>query len=100
MLSEMSAQAGDVASIKKIDGAAERLVFDALVVGQVQSCSKGWPIDVVFQSWPARKSSFASDRQLGIAQAQGSVEYLLIAGLTKSGMKFANKLGSRWMTSR
>ena len=89
----MRTQPIDIARIQKFYRMAKCRVFDSLLVRQIQPIGERWLFNVPLQPRPARKSIFAGDGELRVAEAELSVEDFGICGPTETRMKFPDPLG-------
>ena len=85
-------QSGDITGIKKLHGAAKCDVFNSLMVRQIELIGERGPFNMPFQFGPARKSMFASDGELRVAEAERGVENFNVRGMDETRKKFPEAL--------
>ena len=93
MLIQVRAQTSRVTCIEEFHGAAKCFIFNPLLVRQIQPVGERWFFDVPFQPRPARKSIFAGDGKLRVAEAERGVEDFSVRGTKETRVKFPDPLG-------
>jgi hypothetical protein len=93
MLLQVRAQTRCITRIEKFHGAAKSFIFNPLLVRQIQPVAERWFFDVPFQSRPARKSIFAGDGKLRVAEAEPAVEDFSVRSTKETRVKFPDPLG-------
>jgi hypothetical protein len=92
VLAQVGAQAGCIARVEQVDGAAKDGVFDALVMWQVESVRLGGLFNMCFEPRPAGEAVFAGDGELRVAELELGREDCGVCGARKAGMEFADQL--------
>ena len=85
MLIQVRAQTSYVTCIEEFHGTTKCCIFNPLLVRQIQSIGERWFFNVPFQPRPARKSIFAGDCKLRVAEAELGVEDFSVRGPRKRG---------------
>jgi hypothetical protein len=88
----VSAQTSGISGIEQINRAAKNVIFDSVMVRQVELIRERGSFNVPFQSRPTGKAVFAGDGELRVAQTEMSGEDLIICGFTQARMKLTDSL--------
>src|ERR1035438_5915752 len=96
MLLHKGPQSCGVPCIQKFHGAAKRVVFNALMMRQIQFVGEGGFFNMPLQPRPAREPSLARDGGLCVAELELGVEDFRIRRLSESRMKFSQLLRKGW----
>ncbi|MGA2538025.1 MAG: hypothetical protein ABSF53_18580 [Terracidiphilus sp.] len=90
---QVGAQSGLVAGVHQIDGAAEKGILDALMMGQVEPVGGRGPFDARLEPRPSGEAMLAGDGELRIAEFYCGGKNLGVGSAGEARMELANKLG-------